>query len=321
MMERRAFLAGSLALVAAPLGVEAQPAGTVRAIGLLGTGWPDRYRAFKGGIRDLGWVEGQTIRFEERFGADYRELPRLATELVRVPVDVIFAGNAPAVRAAMNATRAIPIVMVSGDPVSAGFVASLARPRGNVTGLAIMHTELSGKRLEILTQALPAARRIAVLGNPANPSTPAMLRETEARARALGVQVLRFEATAADQLAGAVGAAARERVDALAVMADPMFNRHRRRLVEAAAQHRLPAIWEWGEIVEAGGLIAYAPQLADLQRRAATYVDRILKGANPAELPVEQPTKFDLAINLKTAKALGLSTPPDLLLRADQVIE
>jgi putative tryptophan/tyrosine transport system substrate-binding protein len=317
---RRTFLTGSFALLVAPLAAEAQSGGAVPAIGLLGSS-TDGYRALKEWLHDLGWVEGHTVRFEERVSADYRELPRLATELVRMQVDVIFAGNAPSVRAAMNATRAIPIVMVSGDPVSAGFVASLARPGANVTGLAIMHTDLSGKRLEILTQALPAARRIAVLGNPANPSTPAMIRETEARARSLGVLILRFEATAPDRLAAAVAAAARDRADALAVLGDPMFNQNHGRLVEAAAQHRLPAIWEWREIVEAGGFMSYAPQLADLQRRAATYVDRILKGTNPGALPVQQPTKFELVINLKTAKALGLTIPPSLLLRADQVIE
>jgi putative ABC transport system substrate-binding protein len=184
-----------------------------------------------------------------------------------------------------------------------------------------MQTELSGKRLEILTQALPTARRVAVLANPTNPSTHAMLRETEARARSLGVLILRFEATAPDQLGAAVAAAARERADALAVLGDPMFNRNSRRLVEAAAQHRLPAIWEWRTIVEAGGFMAYAPQIGDLHRRAATYVDRILKGAKPADLPVEQPTKFELVINLKTARTLGLTIPQTLLLRADHVIE
>jgi len=184
-----------------------------------------------------------------------------------------------------------------------------------------MHTDLSGKRLEILAQALPAARRIAVLGNPTNPSTSAMRRETETRARSLGVLVLRFEATTTDQLAGAVAAAARGRADALAVLGDPLFNLNRRRLVEAAAQHRLPAIWEWREFVEEGGLMAYAPQLSALQRRAAYYVDRILKGAKAGDLPIEQPTKFELVINLKSAKVLGLTIPPALLQRADQVIE
>jgi ABC-type uncharacterized transport system substrate-binding protein len=320
MIDRRHALVVILALLAVPITAEAQPAGRVRTVGLLGTS-PDGYRAFREGLREFGWSEGTTVRFEQRFSADYRELSRMATELVRAPVDVIYAGNAPSVRAAMNATRAIPIVMISGDPVSAGFVASLARPGANVTGLAIMHTELSGKRLEILKEALPMARRIAVLANPANPSTAAMLRETESRARSLGVEVLRFEATSPDQLANAVAAAAREGADALAVLGDPMFNRNSGRLVQAAAQHRLPAIWEWRTIVEAGGLLAYAPRLEDLQRRAATYVDRIFKGAKPGELPVEQPTTFDLAINLKTAKALGLVLPRSLLQRADHVID
>lgn len=319
MICRRRALVGTLALLAVPLTAKAQPEGRVRTVGVLGT-IPDGYRAFKEGLRELGWTEGTTVRFAERISPDYRDLARMAAELVRAPVNVIFAGNAPSVRAAMDATRAVPIVMISGDPVSAGFVASLARPGANVTGLAIMHTELSGKRIEILKEALPMARRIAVLANPANPSTAAMVRETESRARSLGVRVLRLEASAPDQLAGAVAAAAREGADALVVLGDPMFNRHSHRLVQAAAQHRLPAMWEWRTIVEAGGLMAYGPRLEDLQRRAATYVDRILKGANPGELPVEQPATFDFAINLKTAKALGLILPRSVLQRADHVI-
>jgi len=310
----------AVSLTFAPLAAEGQQTGTVRTIGLLGSR-PEAFPPFEEGLRELGWVESNTVRIERRVNPDYRELPRLATELVRVPVDVIFAANAPSVRAAMKATRTIPIVIVSGDPVSAGFVASLARPGANVTGLAIMHPELSGKRLEVLTQALPGARRVAVLANPANPSTPAMLRETEARASALGIQLLRIEASASNQLADALAEAKRGRADALAVLGDPMFTANRRRLIEAAAQHRLPAIWEWREFVEAGGLMTYAPKLDDLHQRAAIYVDRILKGSKPAELPVEQPTKFELVINLKTAKALGLTIPQTLLLRADQVIE
>jgi putative ABC transport system substrate-binding protein len=303
-----------------PLAAGGQQIGGGRTIGLMGTS-AGAQSALKDTLRQLGWIEGQTVRFEGRFSADYRELPRLAAELVRAGVDVIFARNAPSVRAAMSATQTIPIVMVSGDPVSAGFVASLARPGANVTGLAIMQTELSGKRLEILREALPAARRIAVLVNPTNPSAPAMLRETEARARALGLLAVRFEATTPDQLVAAVAEAARDRADALTVLGDPMFNRNSRRLVEAVAKHRLPAVWEWREIVVAGGLMAYAPRLQDLHRRAATYVDRILKGAKPSELPVEQPATFELVINLKVAKSLGLTLPPSLLLRADDVIE
>jgi len=310
----------TVGLALAPLAVEAQAVGAVRTIGLLGSR-PEAFPPFEEGLRELGWVESNTVKLERRISPDYRELSRLATELTRLPVDVIFAGNAPSVQAAMKATRTISIVMVSGDPVRAGFVASLARPGANVTGLAIMHPELSAKRLEILTEARPGARRVAVLTNPANPSTPAMLRETEARAHALGVQLLRFEASTPDHLAGALAAAARERVDALTVLGDPMFTANRRRLIEAAARHRLPAIWEWREFVVEGGLMTYAPRLDDLHRRAATYVDRILKGAKPADLPVEQPTKFELVINMKTAKALGLTIPQSILVRADQLIE
>jgi len=184
-----------------------------------------------------------------------------------------------------------------------------------------MHTELSGKRLEILTQAFPTARRIAVLANPANPATPAMRRETETRASAIGVQLLPLEANAPEGLADVLAAAAQKNPDALVVLGDPMFHFNRRQLVQAAARHRLPAIYEWREFVEAGGLMAYGPRIEDLQRRAATYVDRVLRGAKPGDLPVEQATRFELVINLKTAKALGLTIPPALLLRADQVIE
>jgi putative ABC transport system substrate-binding protein len=321
LMTRRRFLiiTGTSALVA-PRAARAQPTGRARTIGILASA-ASRVLAFEEGLRELGWVEGNTVRFERRLGVDYREYLRLAKELVRVPIDVIFVGNAPAVRAAREATSTIPIVMVTGDPVSSGFVASLARPSANVTGLAIMHTELSGKRLEILAQALPTARRIAVLANPENPSTPAMLDATERSASALGIRLLRFEAAAPEKAASALAAAAREHADALVVLGDPMFFSNRRRLVEAATQHRLPSMWEWREYVEAGGLLAYGPLLDDLYRRAATYVDKILKGAKPADLPVEQPTTFELVINMKTAKALGLTIPQSLRLRADQLIE
>ena len=320
-MTRRRFLVitGTAALVVPPA-ARAQPAGRARTIGILASS-ASRVRTLEEGLRELGWVEGTTVKFERRFGVEYRDYLRLAKELVRIPVDVIFVGNAPAVRAAREATSTIPIVTVTGDPVSAGFVVSLARPGANVTGLAIMHTELSAKRLEILAQALPAARRIAVLANPNNPSTPAMLDATETSAGALGVRLLRFEAAAPEQAASALAAAARERADALAVLADPMFFSNRRRLVEAATQHRLPSMWEWREYVEAGGLLAYGPLLDDLYRRAATYVDKILKGAKPADLPVEQPRKFELVINMKTAKAFGLTIPQSLRARADQLIE
>jgi len=303
---------------------------------------------------------------------DDETLARFAVELSRVPVDVIFAGNAPSTRAAMQATRVIPIITVSADPVSTGFVATLAQPGGNVTGVAIMHTELSGKRLEILTQALPAARRIAFLVNPANPSTPAVRRETEARARALGVKLLPFEVSAPERVAKVMAAVAKEHPDALVVQGGPLFQVTRQevqvaatvlglelhvvevrspgeldrafaaatrtragaafifgrtlypynaRIAELAVKRRLATVGLLPEFARDGWLIGYGTSLTDQNRRAADFVDRIPKGAKPAELPVEQPTTFYLAINLKTARALGLSIPPSLLQRADQVIE
>jgi putative ABC transport system substrate-binding protein len=318
-MDRRSFI-GTLTggLLAAPLAAEAQPAEPVRTIGTIAHG---PARSFEDGLRDLGWVEGKNVRFERRMSTDNQKLSHFAAELVRIPVDVIFAGNAASTRAAMEATRAIPIITVSADPVSTGFVASLARPGANVTGLAIMHTELSGKRLEILTQALPTARRIALLVNPANPSTPAVRRETEARALAIGVKLLLFEVSAPERVAKVMAAVAKEHPDALVVQGDPLFTVTRPQLLEAAARHRLLAMWELRGFVEAGGLMSYGADPNELYRRAATYVDRILRGTNPGDLPVEQATKFELVINLKTAKALGLTIPQSLLQRADQVIE
>ena len=221
----------------------------------------------------------------------------------------------------MEATRAIPIITVSADPVSTGFVTSLARPGANVTGLAIMHTELSSKRLEILTQVLPTARRIALLVNPANPATPVVRRETEARALALGVKLLLFEASAPERVATVMAAVAKEHPDALVVQGDPVFFMTRQQLLEAAARQRLPAMWELRGFVEAGGLMSYGADLNELYRRAATYVDRILRGTKPGELPVEQATKFELVVNLKAAKAFGLTIPPSVLARADHVVE
>jgi putative ABC transport system substrate-binding protein len=307
-------------LTLAPLAAEGQPAERVRVVGVM-VGQPEGARAFEEGLRKLGWVEGKTVRFERSVGSDYERLSRFAAELTRIPVDVIYAGNSPATRAAMEATRTLPIITMSADPVAAGFVASLARPGANITGVAIMNTELSGKRLELLVQALPTARRIAMLANPANPATPVMRRETEARASAIGVQILPFEASVPERLADVLTAAAQQRPDALVVLADPMFFANRRHLLEATARHRLPAIWEWPEFAETGGLMAYGPRVYDLHRHAATYVDRVLRGAKPADLPVEQATKFELVINLKTATALGLTIPQSVLQRADQVIQ
>jgi ABC-type uncharacterized transport system substrate-binding protein len=304
----------------APLVAEAQPAERVRVVGIM-VGRPEAARAFEDGLRELGWVEGKTVRFERHVGTDYQRLSRFAGELTRIPVDVIYAGNSLSTRVALEATRTLPIITMSADPVGTGFAASLARPGANITGLAIMNSELSGKRLEILVQALPTARRIALLANPVNPATPLMRRETEARAKELGVQILPFEASAPERLADVLTVASQQRPDGLVVLADPMFFANRRLLLDAAARHRLPAIWEWPEFAETGGLLAYGPRVDNLHRHAAIYVDRVLRGAKPADLPVEQSTKFELVINLKTAKVLGLTIPQSLLLRADQVIE
>jgi len=319
-MDRRAFI-GTLAggLLAAPLTVEGQQAGTIPTVGIL-TSRAERSRPLEEGLRELGWVEGKNVRFERRFTLDYQELPRFVRELLRVPVDVIFTVYGPGIRAAMDATRTIPIVGMSGDPVSQGYVTSLARPGGNVTGLAIQGRELSGKRLEILTQALPKARLMAVLANPET-STKAMLHETEARASTLGVRLLHFEAAHPDRFSDVLAEVARKHPDALVVLSDPMFTRNSRRLVEAVARHRLPSMWEWRDFVDDGGLMSYGPRLDDLIRRAAVYVDKILKGAKPADLPIEQPTKFELVINLKTAKALGLTIPPAAGGSGDRIVD
>jgi putative ABC transport system substrate-binding protein len=318
-MDRRAFI-GTLAggLLAAPVAAQGQPAGPMRTIGIISHAPPT---SFEEGLRELGWVEGKNVRFERRMSTDNQTLAYFAAELSRIPVDVIFAGNAAATRAAMEATRTIPIITVSADPVTTGFAASLARPGGNVTGLAIMHTELSGKRLEMLTQALPTARRVAFLLNPTNPSTLAVRRETEVRARAIGLTLLPFEVSASEQSARVIAAVAKAHPDALVVQGDPLFYITRQDLVEATVRHRLPAMWEGRLFVEAGGLMSYGADTRQLYRHAATYVDRVLNGTRPADLPVEQATKFELVINLKTAKALGLTIPPSLLQRADQVIE
>jgi len=269
-------------------------------------------------------VEGQNIAIEYRWAEGrFERLPDLAAELVRLKVDVIVSVVTQASLAAKNATRTIPIVMVAaGDPLGSGLVASLARPGGNVTGPSSMYAELAGKQLELLKETVPKVSRVAVLWNPANAVWQAqMLRATEVAARALGLQLQLLEARGPDELEGAFAAMTRERASALLVQVDVIFALHARRLADLAAKRHLPAMYGSREHVEAGGLMSYAPNIPDLFRRAATYVDKILKGAKPADLPVEQPTRFELIINLKTAKALGLTIPPSLLVRADQVIE
>ncbi len=256
-------------------------------------------------------------------GGQARPLPDLAAELVRLKVDVIFAGTTASTIAAQNATRTIPFVMASfGDPVGRGIIASLARPGGNVTGLSwSVGLELVAKQLELLKEVVPKVSRVAVLGDPGHPQYRPLLREAERAGRSLGVQLQVFEARGPNEFDSAFAAMVRQRAGALLVLPDPVSSLHRRSLVDLAAKSRLPAIYSSGDFVDAGGLLAYGPNIIDLWRRAAVFVDKILKGAKPADLPVEQPTNFEFVVNLKTAKALGLTIPHSLLSRTDRVIE
>ena len=323
-MDRRAFI-GSLAgaLLAAPLAGEAQKARIPR-IGVLSpasSGPSPLLDAFQRGLRELGYVEGQTIRLEYRFAETRLEqLPGLAAELVGLKVDVIFAINSTAAQAALKATKTIPIVFTwVADPLS--LVTNLARPGGNVTGLTTMTTELSGKRLQLFKEVLPGSPRIAVLWNSANPVATHVFREMEGASVPLGVQLYSMGVRGSTELEDVFKAAAQARASALFVIEEGTLFPHRARILSLAAQHRLPAASQFRDFAEAGGLLSYGPNLSDLFRRAAIYVDKILKGTKPGDLPVERPEKFELVINLKTAKALGLTIPPSLLQRADQVIE
>ena len=326
-MERRAFI-GTLTggLLAAPLAAEAQQAGKTWRVGYLGNANPTLSApsrdAFRQGLRELGWVEGQNVSIEYRWaGGHLDRLPALASELVRASVDVILVAGGAGVRAALEASRTVSIVSaITGDMVAAGFAASLARPGGRVTGLAVQFEDLASKQLQILKETVPKVIYIAILHHTTPPNL-VVLKATEAGARALGLKGRVFEIRDVPDLDGAFRTAKADRADAMYVLPSPTFNRHRARLAELALKHRLPGIYEAKEYVDAGGLMSYGPSFSDLYRRSAHYVDRILKGAKPGDLPIEQPTKFDLAINLKTAKALGLTIPPSLLQRADQVIE
>ena len=318
---------GAVFILAAALAADAQPAREVHRIGYLGnTASQSRVEAFRQGLRELGWVEGQNIVIEPRVAdGKIERLPGLATELARLKVDLIVAVATPAARAAQRATTTIPIVAIAmGDPVRDGLVASLARPGANLTGSTFLGPELVPKRLELLKEALPRVSRVAVLWHPGAFSERTMrdmFKETEDVARTLGVRLQFVEVRSPDELDHAFSTMTREHPDALVTFPSTMFFSERRRIVALAAKHRLPSMFNSSEFVEHGGLMAYGASLADLNRRAATYVDRILKGAKPSDLPVEQPTKFELGINLKTAKTLRLTIPPSLLLRADQVIE
>ena len=331
MMNRRRFLRTvSVSLLAAPLVGEAQQAAKIARIGYLAANLAaNRHlqEAFLQGLRDLGYVEGRNLVIEYR-GAEGKpeRFPALAAELVALKVDVIVtAGGTLAALAAKQATRTLPIVFAAAaDPVESGLVTSLARPGGNVTGLSIVSPELVGKSLELLKEVVPGVSRVAVLWQPGGfgeRTEKDMLNGAEVAARALGVRPQFVEARGPADFDRAFSEMTRARAGALTVFANAMFTIERRRLVDLAAKNRLPALYAFREYVDAGGLVAYGPHLADLYRRAATYVDRILKGTQPGDLPVERPTKFDLAINLKTAKTLGLTIPQSVLGRADQVIE
>ena len=312
----------TLGLLAAPLAVKAQPSAHVPRIGLLSIFAPavgqSKAESFREGLREVGYLEGKNILIETRWAEGHRErFAELAADLVRMQVAVLVTDTTPVTLAAMQATQTIPIVMItSGDPVEAGLVASLARPGGNVTGLTFQAPALSGKRLELLKEAAPQTTLVAVLWNAVNPSHVSFLRETEAARRSPAAR--RRGAQPGRSRPGVCGHSAPP--SALITLADGMLVDNRTRIVAFAAQHRLPAVFPDRDFAEAGGLMTYGPNLAANFRRAAYYVDRILKGAQPADLPVEQPMKLDLVLNLKTAQALGLTIPPMLLFQADEVI-
>jgi putative ABC transport system substrate-binding protein len=279
--------------------------------------------AFRQGLRELGYVEGQNITLVFPSGEVKPErLPQLAAELVSLKVDVIVAAATVAVQAAKEATKTIPIVTpITTDPVETGLVASLARPGGNITGLSYMSSDLSGKRVDLLKEVVPKVSRIAVLSSPSSVNAPPQMRETEAAARSLGVQLQPLEVRGLDDFERVFQAATKERAGALITLDDAFVFTHRTRIVKLAAKSRLPAIYGFREFVDAGGLMSYAANLSEMYRRAATYVDKILKGTKPADLPVEQPIKFEFIVNLKAAKQIGLTIPPNVVARADKVIK
>jgi putative ABC transport system substrate-binding protein len=326
LTDRRTFIGGvAKALLIAPLAARAQQAAKVYRIGILeaipAAQNTANLAALRKGLRELGYVEGRNLIIEYR-SADGRaeQFPELASEMVGLNVDVILTRGTPAARAAKNATGTIPVIMATmGDPRA--IVASFARPGGNITGVTTFSTELTAKRIQLLNELVPKLSRVALLHNMGNPAAPPEWEETKAAARALGLQAELLDVRSQDELRRALESAARQRVDALLIGADGLTQMHQQTIVDLVARNRLPAAYPSREFVEAGGLFAYAVNYADLYFRLASYADKIIKGAKPAELPVEQPTKFELVINVKTAKSLGLAIPQSLLLQANEVIQ
>ncbi len=327
-MDRRRFISAvTLSLLAVPLAVQAQQAGKVYRVGFLGHSTAaleaNLVGPFREGLRDFGYVEGQNILIEYRWAeGKYERFPALIAELIALKVDVIVTAGTPASLAVKKAAPSIPLVMVAvGDPIGVGLVASLARPGGNATGLSSIAPELEGKRLELLREVVPKLSHIAVLWNPDNPFHAGSLKEARAAAQALGIKVQLLGVRASEEFPAMFAAILRERSGALLTLADRLFLHNRARIVDFEAKHRLPGVYAYRELVEAGGLMSFGPSYPGMHRRAAYYVDKILKGSKPADLPVEQPTKFELMINLKAAKALGLTIPPSVLQRADRIIQ
>ena len=313
-----------LIVFALSIPAEAQQAKKIPRIGILtARSGALETEAFRDGLRELGYIEGQNLVMEYRSADDRLEqLPDLAAELVRLKVDVIVTQSTPATIAAKNATKTIPIIMAGSiDPVATGVVPSLARPGGNITGVTVMNEELAGKRLELLKETNPKVSHVAVLWNPANSGAAVVLKQTQTAAKQLSLPLESLEIRSVNDLQGVFEAATRSGANALVVLRSVPISDHLKVVADLAIKDRLPSIHDRGDFVEAGGLMSYGPNLSDMPRRAAIYVDKVLKGAKPAELPVERPTKFELIINLKTAKQIGLTIPPNVLLRADKVIK
>jgi putative ABC transport system substrate-binding protein len=328
-MGKRFFFGLTLSalLLALSFSAEAQQAEKVRRIGFLGAAFPAsnpaRHEALRQGLRALGWVEGKNITIEYRFAEGNRNrLPKLALELIRLPVDLIVTGGPAPTRAVKEANITIPIVMgFDNDPVGSGFVASLARPGGNITGLSTLSPEISGKQLELLKEIVPKLSRVVVLGNATEPGNAQALKELEMVAGAFRLQLHYLDVQRDQDIESAFKAATKESAHAALLLGNPVASARRTRIAAVAAKRRLPTIYPWPEFVQDGGLMSYGASITDLFRRAATYVDKILKGMKPADLPVEQPTKFEFVINLKAAKQIGLTVPPNVLARADRVIK